>query len=193
MRGILAFCCLLAISDAAALADKEGAKASARRAMQHYNLAEYEEALKAFKDAYRQFEEPALLFNIGQCHRQLGHKQEAITFFRTYLREVPDAPNREDVKRLNATLEQEWAAERASRVTPPQGMIAPPEVTSKPSTPPVIVATAPPSPTPPRRKLWIWGVVAGAVAVVAISVGLGVGLSASERDPVPSLGSVTKN
>ena len=120
MRGLIAVCCVLAIFEGVAAADKESARTAYKLGIQHYNLAEYRDALDAFKEAYRQFEEPALLFNIGQCHRQLGDRQQAITFFRTYLREVPEAENRDEVKRLMATLEQEQAAERASRSTPPQ-------------------------------------------------------------------------
>jgi hypothetical protein len=136
-----------------------------------------------------------LLFNIGQCHRQLGHKQEAITFFRTYLREVSDAPNRDEVKRLMSTLEQEVAAERASKASPPQGPIEPPaDARAHPSPPAALVVTAPPNPVRhSRSRVWIWGVVAGGAAAIALGVGLGVGLSSSERDPTPSLGSVTKN
>jgi Tetratricopeptide repeat len=49
---------------------------------------------------------PAFLFNIAQCHRQLGNKQEAIKFYRSYLRKVPDAPNAEEVRKLIASLEE---------------------------------------------------------------------------------------
>src|SRR5258707_15617719 len=63
---------------------KARAREAYRLATQHYNLGEYPEALKQFKEAYRLFEDASFLFNIGQCHRQMGNKQEAIRFYRTY-------------------------------------------------------------------------------------------------------------
>src|SRR5205085_2780846 len=63
---------------------------------------------------------PAFLFNIGQCHRQLGHVQDAITFYRAYLRNLPNADNRDEVKELVSKLEQTAAAESATKKAPPQ-------------------------------------------------------------------------
>src|SRR5678809_1671866 len=40
-------------------------------ASKFYDLAEYEGALREFKEAYRAVEDPAFLFNIAQCHRKL--------------------------------------------------------------------------------------------------------------------------
>jgi hypothetical protein len=46
--------------------------------------------------------DPAFLFNIGQCHRKMGHDKEAVSFYKSYLRNAPNAPNRADVqKRIN--------------------------------------------------------------------------------------------
>ena len=39
----------------------------------------------------------AFLFNIAQCHRQLKNHSKAIFFYEGYLRETPDAPNKEEV------------------------------------------------------------------------------------------------
>src|SRR5688572_6331199 len=102
MRGnallAVAALCALWLTASLAVADKDRARAAYKRGMQHYNLTEYREALDAFKEAYREFEEPALLFNIGQCHRQIGDKAIAIRFYRNYLNSVPGAPNREEVR-----------------------------------------------------------------------------------------------
>src|SRR5262245_66618642 len=61
------------------LADAKQRYASASKL---YDLAEYEGALAEFKEAYRAVGDPAFLFNIAQCHRKLGHAQEAITFYK---------------------------------------------------------------------------------------------------------------
>lgn len=83
----------------------------------HYDLAEYAAALDDFKEAYRLREDPAFVFNIAQCHRFLGHHDDAIRFYQTYLRQSPAAPNRADVEALilgeeRAILE---AKEKAAR------------------------------------------------------------------------------
>jgi tetratricopeptide (TPR) repeat protein len=66
----------------------------------HYNLGEWKDALQDFKEAYRQHPDPAFLFNIAQCYRQLGDATNAQIEYRAYLRESPEAPNREEVERL---------------------------------------------------------------------------------------------
>jgi tetratricopeptide (TPR) repeat protein len=182
----------------AARADKEGARAAYRIGMQHYNLAEYNEALRSFKEAYRQFEDPTFLFNIGQCHRQLGDRQQALTFFRTYLREVPDAANREDVKRLVATLEQQIADEQKSRSVPPQGTLTPaavapsPQLTAPTPSPaaaaPQVAAAPTPRPAPVYKKWWLWTAV-GVVVAGAVVAGAVVGTqSAPSWSSVPPVG-----
>src|SRR5262245_2268164 len=75
-------------------------------ATKSYDLAEYESALREFKEAYRAVEDPAFLFNIAQCHRKLGHTQDAITFYKNYVRRAPHAANRAEVERRIAELER---------------------------------------------------------------------------------------
>src|SRR5512141_1027182 len=68
---------------------KQEAKAHFMSGQRHYNLNELSEALADFKDAYRLYPDPVFLFNLGQCERQLGHHEEAIRFYRNFLREQP--------------------------------------------------------------------------------------------------------
>src|SRR5262245_42170604 len=88
-----------------AAATKERAREAWKRATTHYNLGEYDQAFEAFKEAYREYEDPSFLYNLAQCHRQLGHKTEAVRFYKTYLSQVPDASNRASVEQAIATLE----------------------------------------------------------------------------------------
>jgi tetratricopeptide (TPR) repeat protein len=76
---------------------KAEAKARFIAGQSHYNLNEFAEALVEFKEAYRLLPDPVFLFNSGQCERQLGHLDEAIRFYRSFLREQPKAPNRQEV------------------------------------------------------------------------------------------------
>ena len=50
-----------------------------------FDLGRFEEALERYEQAYRMVAAPGLLFNIGQCHRNLGNYKKAIFNFRLYL------------------------------------------------------------------------------------------------------------
>ncbi len=65
------------------------AKAEVKRAQLAYKLARFEEAREEFSRAYELYPMPALLFNLGQCHRNLKNHERAIFFFEGYLREQP--------------------------------------------------------------------------------------------------------
>jgi len=111
-------------------------------ASKFYDLAEYEGALREFKEAYRAVEDPAFLFNIAQCHRKLGHTQDAITFYKNYLRRAPHAANRAEVERRIAELE------RAPAGPPPPGNTT---AAADAQVAPLVLDLPPPTPTTPRQ------------------------------------------
>ena len=122
----LAFALLSLLVTTSALADKVAAREAYSRGVKQYNLGEYQYALDAFTTAYNEFPDPILLFNLAQCHRQLGSKQKAITLYRSFLRETNGATaNGEEVRRIVAVLEQEIANEQATKRTPPTGVATP--------------------------------------------------------------------
>lgn len=84
---------------------KKRARANAQRGTAHYNLDQFDKALPAYEAAYLDFQDPALLFNIAQCHRKLGHGAEAVAYYRKYLRNAPQAPNRAEVEKRIEELE----------------------------------------------------------------------------------------
>src|SRR5215471_9023085 len=86
-----------AIGRTALADDKEAARREFLEGTRRYDLTEFAPALEAFKRAYLAYEDPAFLYNIAQCYRQLGEKQSAVKFYRSYLRKVPDAPNGDEV------------------------------------------------------------------------------------------------
>jgi tetratricopeptide (TPR) repeat protein len=175
--------------------DKEKAREAYRAATQHYDFGEYQQALDGFKEAYKNYEDPAFLYNIAQCHRALGYKQEAITFYKSYLRNSADAPNRDEVQKTIADLQS--AIDREKRALAP----ADANLTTSPSTAaapiaapsnqefPATGSTSPLEKRPPRRA-WIWGVVAGVVAV-GVAVGVGVGLGTQPHAPKATYGTVS--
>jgi len=180
--------CLVLVASSVALADSKGrAKERYQQAIKHYNLTEYKEALDGFKDAYREVSEPSLLFNIAQCYRQLDDKAQALRFYRNFLREIPDAPNRLEVKGLVQKLEAAVAEEARARSSPPQGTLeqptAPPPPTPAPPPPAqVVVVPRPPpivheQPRGGRGKLAA-GLAVGAVGVAALATGIAFGVLA---------------
>jgi hypothetical protein len=117
------------------------AKARFTSGQRHYNLNELPEALADFKDAYRLYPDPVFLFNLGQCERQLGHHEEAIRFYRNFLREEPKAPNRPEVLRKIEEMEA------ASKSRPPEAdkLASPPVAPAPEATTPSAGAAMPPT------------------------------------------------
>ena len=176
---------------------KQEAKARYTSGQSHYNLNEFQEALQDFKEAYRLFPDPAFLFNAAQCERQLGHLEEAIQFYRSYLRNKPKAPNRQEVQRrieeLQATLDARKSAAPSAAVEPPAPAPAaaePPAPVAAPAAssraPGVVPASAaapeaPPPPVPPSS-----GIAASAESTANAEARVDVDLVSAPPLPVPS-------
>lgn len=188
-RGPLRLAASLAVLAAVALAPPvaaqtalDQAKALTGRATIEYNVGHFEQALDLYGRAYEALPTPALLFDIGQCHRMLGHAERAIFFFQGYLRDRPDAPNRALVERLLADLQKELDAQRAAApraqepapaATPPP---AAPEAIAPPSPPAVEVVTPPTIANPALR---VAGLASAGAGVVLIGTAAALGLHAS--------------
>jgi tetratricopeptide (TPR) repeat protein len=162
--------------------DKPAARAAYAEGTKYYDLNQFEPALKAFEKAYWNYEEPAFLFNIAQCYRQLDKKPEALKFYRSYLRKVPEAPNRAEVERLIASLEEAIGRERATRPPPkvaPEPAVAKPEAAAASPAAVTLRKAPPPERTPVYKKWWLWTVV-GVVAAGA-AAGIAVGVTQSQQ------------
>lgn len=109
--------------------EEEVDEAALRRARRHfrkgeklYALGRFEEALGEYQAAFEEAPLPAFLFNIAQCHRNLGRYDAAIFSFKKYLRLAPDAENRLAVERTIEELERarEEERRRAAAASPPR-------------------------------------------------------------------------
>src|SRR4030095_10359942 len=58
--------------------DHEAAVLHFRVGQTYYDEANYQDALKEFREAYRLSKRPALLYNIGLCHERLDQIDEAV-------------------------------------------------------------------------------------------------------------------
>lgn len=156
---------LLAAALALTIHAAEADAAAAARA--HFQEAErlakegrWREAIASFEAAYRAQPHPALFFNIGKCHEQLGEQQhaEALKNYREYLRQVPDAHDREVVVEAVRRLEHELEA--AGRPVPPE--------------PPALLAPA----APARPGLRAPAFASAGVGLVGLATGVALGFSA---------------
>jgi tetratricopeptide (TPR) repeat protein len=174
---------LLLASAAPARARVDEAAESAR---QHYHagtklfdLRRYREAAAEYEAAFEAKEDPALLFNIAQAYRLAGAYEDAVASYRSFLRHVPEAANREQVLARIKELQELAAAQRKQNELPPEGTLTTKE--AKPETAgkgehEVVVALPPAATRAPadssrrghRLKLAGIGVAAGGLALVAV-------------------------
>lgn len=185
---------LLLVAVPAAMAqptEKQQAKQLYEAGTQHYNLGEYEQAIARYKDAYRLVANPYFLYNIAQAYRRAGDPEQALSFYKSFLNALPDAPIRveveEHIRQLEAAVQKQAQATSASPTAPvsPDG----PEKNAKPPrlpTPAEAVARLPQRPAPsaitaplaePRdsppiyKRWWFWvgvGVLAAGASTAAV-------------------------
>ena len=91
---VLVTAVLLASGVARAQSRTEKAREHYLQGDAYYKLDKYREALQEYEQAYIIKSDPSFLYNIAQCHRLMGDKVEALKFYRRYLKDAPDAPNR---------------------------------------------------------------------------------------------------
>jgi tetratricopeptide (TPR) repeat protein len=81
-----------------------------------YKLARFDQALAEYTKAYEKFPAAALLFNIAQCHRNLGQYDRAVFFYEGFLREArKDDPNRSVVEDLLRESRDALSKQQAAR------------------------------------------------------------------------------
>jgi tetratricopeptide (TPR) repeat protein len=126
MRRTICFTCLSLAICLAGVASVPVAHADGpamRAAKRHYErgqklfaLQKFDEALDQFQKAFDADPIPDFLFNIGQCHRNLGDYEAAIFSFKRYLKLDPETANREKVEELISQLEDKQASKDAKRL-----------------------------------------------------------------------------
>jgi len=152
---ILALAVLFAVTPRTAFAEDTATKTARRhfaKGDKLFALGRFEEALGHYEKAYEAKPLAGFLFNIAQCHRNLGHIDEAIFSYRKYLTEQPDAENRDQVEQQITELEEERDRRKTDVV------IAPPPTVRKPA----------PGKKPIYARWWFWG---GVAAVAGAGAG----------------------
>src|SRR5689334_16267645 len=95
--------------DAAKANDHARAEALSAEGMSAYRTGDHARALERFQGAYTLVPAPELLFNLGQCYRQLKREEAARAVFGAYLKARPNAPERAQIERWMAEHRREHA------------------------------------------------------------------------------------
>ena len=175
----------LVLASLPALPSPARADEAARVAMEHffrgkreYDLGHFIKAAAEYEKAYEAKESPQLLYNLGQAYRLAGEHQKALNAYRAYLRNAPDADNRDEVAHFIDALKHALAVQKAATEKPPVGTLPPPAATPPPTvTAPVVVAAAPKPRQPDRHqlalghKLRIAGIAVGAFGIASLAAG----------------------
>jgi len=136
IRGVLVGVLLLSWAGQA-LADKKSdaeAKAFYLEGTKYYNLGDFPKAIENYKKAYEKKPDAVFLYNVAQAYRLSNDFNQALFFYKSFLRSMPDAPNRAEVERRIGEMEDALAKQKAA-TAPPNGTVAPGE------TPPVDTTT----------------------------------------------------
>jgi tetratricopeptide (TPR) repeat protein len=128
--------------------DVTAAREHYKKGTTYYDLGKYADAAKEFEAAYEAKNDPAFLYNLAQSYRLAGDPDQALHFYKTYLRYVPKPPNRAEIEEQIKMLEQKVAAKNPT-APPPAGTSPPPAATAPPPPPPTETPTAPPPPVTP--------------------------------------------
>lgn len=113
-----------------------------------FNLGEFARAIDEYKQAYNAKPDPVFLYNIAQSYRLMGNLPQAVFFYRSFLRNMPNAPNRRQIADRVEQLEAQIEREKAVSTAPPNNTV-PPGTPPAPSEEP---APTRPAPTTPEAK-----------------------------------------
>jgi hypothetical protein len=158
-------------SSARAETPKQQAKTLVGQANAAYKADQFDVALVDYTQAYELFPVPALLFNIGQCHRQLHHYALAAEAYEGFLaRATPSADDRAMVQDLLDQVKRAESDERARQAAARRTAT----LAAVHAEPPRAVVQRADAPAPVSKeshplytRWWFWTAVGGAVAVAA--------------------------
>jgi tetratricopeptide (TPR) repeat protein len=136
---LLAFLLLAAPWPATADRRDGTAREQFRKAEKAFSVGAFDKALEHYQKAYELEPLPGLLFNMGQCYRNLGNPERAIFFYERFLQLAKDRSQRDMVEAL--------IADQRERLTPAARVVPEPPAPSTPSGPP-LSTVPPPVPRP---------------------------------------------
>lgn len=161
-----------------------------------FSLGKWNEAIECWQRGFQIKPDPIFLYNIAQAYRLGENHEQALFFYKSYLRNAPKASNREEVQDKMRELEKVIAARKSTREMAPDTPIDPspqrPATTANPSQPVAAQTTSAPvpnatavveaAPTPQQKirrgevgvaggvNMWLVGVPGGAQPSAGVSL-----------------------
>jgi len=164
LRRIAPLVMLLVASLCASPGFAAGKRARAKRqfakAEKYYKVGQFEKAVEHYTRAYELAPLAPLLFNLGQCYKQLGNCERAVFYYETFLRESPDASNAPLASELLSECRQNLAGPAPATAPPgepggpdseaePEAEVPEPPTSTEAEEPPEEAVVAQPIATPP--------------------------------------------
>lgn len=87
--------------------------------VEHFSAHRYREAIRSFSLAAQLVPSADLWFNIARAHEELSEYDEAVDYYRRYLRDRVDPPDRDEIERHITVLEERAQAAREARRSEP--------------------------------------------------------------------------
>ena len=88
-----------------------------------FNLGEFDRAIAEYKAAYNAKPDPVFLYNIAQSYRLSNDLSQALFFYRSFLRNQPNTPNRKEIE--ERIREDREATRNAHRLVTPNDCLLP--------------------------------------------------------------------
>jgi hypothetical protein len=158
IRSIVLVAATLAAAGGVAHADA----ARDAKAKEHYdagtaafNLGDWPRAIEEYKQAYTFKPEPVLLYDIAQSYRLANDLPNALFFYKSYLRNATNPPNRREIDDRIHKLEQQMHQQQQVTTQPPNtpvpiGSQPPKEPAHEPAASPAAPSATAPAPAMTR-------------------------------------------
>jgi hypothetical protein len=150
---------LVAVLGTTALASPGAGARAYSEGKQKYAAGDYAGAAVDFRTAYAADPDPAYLFNLAQALRLAKACDDAALSYRTFLAEVPDAKNREQIEGYLRDLDRCVAEQKAGPSRPAPGPTEAPAV------------TAPTVDTAPQKRSKTVPIVLGVAGIIVLGAG----------------------
>lgn len=160
-----------------------------------YRLGRFREALVKFKAALALTARPSLLFNIAQCHRQLGERGQALFYYKLYLSESERLhPNQQIpfAAEVKGHLRRLQSAAKTSTTKPAAAAVE--TSTTKPAAAAIVLPPGPgrnaigsvPVNRPIYKRWWFWTLI-GAAVIGATAAAVAANSGGFVQNPVGTL------
>jgi tetratricopeptide (TPR) repeat protein len=126
-----------------------------------YDSGRFREAAEEFDEAYRLSGRPQLLYNLYVAYRDDGRLAESVEALSAYLKAVPDAPDRINLRARLESMQAQLAARRKREAEAQRAGEAP------------AVMAEPADDVPPARSVVPWVLMGAGSALVVASIGTG--------------------